>query len=318
MQYELDSPRRGLKRWALEVHGDHAHASPGEAESPAVTIRVCVPVFSASRPVRSTRPRRSSRATWTCAATWAWRRGSARCSARGPRFDRPLRRDRIHGPARHPRAGRGRRRVRARRPQSREAGARLARARRAAPVRVASVDDGPSLRALVDGADVLINCAGPFTYAGEPVVRAAIDAGVHYVDSTGEQSFMRMVFDRYGPDAERRGLALKACLRVRLRARRLHRPAGGARARAARRADDRLCREGPWMSRGTMLSAIEMMKPGHAVEYVDGAWRPASPGIYRASFDFGEPVGRAPVSPYPQARRSPFRATPMCGPCAPS
>ena len=75
-------------------------------------------------------------------------------------------------------------------------------------MRVASVDDGPSLRALVDGADVLINCAGPFTYAGEPVVRAAIDAGVHYVDSTGEQSFMRMVFDRYGPDAERRGLAL--------------------------------------------------------------------------------------------------------------
>ena len=68
---------------------------------------------------------------------------------------------------------------------------------------MASVDDGPSLRALVDGADVLINCAGPFTYAGEPVVRAAVDAGVHYVDSTGEQSFMRMVFDRYGPDAER-------------------------------------------------------------------------------------------------------------------
>ena len=72
-------------------------------------------------------------------------------------------------------------------------------------MRVASVDDHASLRALLDGADVLINCAGPFTFAGEPVVRAAVDAGVHYVDSTGEQPFIRMVFDRYGAAAEREG-----------------------------------------------------------------------------------------------------------------
>ena len=32
------------------------------------------------------------------------------------------------------------------------------------------------------------------------------------------------------------------------------------------------------MSRGTMLSAIEMMKPGHAVEYVDGTGGPLRPG----------------------------------------
>ena len=72
-----------------------------------------------------------------------------------------------------------------------------------APTRAASVDDPESLRALLDGVDVLINCAGPFTLAGEPVVRAAVDAGVHYVDSTGEQPFIRMVFERYGAEAER-------------------------------------------------------------------------------------------------------------------
>src|SRR3954451_18259480 len=77
-----------------------------------------------------------------------------------------------------------------------------------APTRVASVDDDTSLRALLDGADVLINCAGPFTHAGEPVVRAAVEAGVHYIDSTGEQTFIRTVFDRYGAAAESRGVAL--------------------------------------------------------------------------------------------------------------
>ena len=31
----------------------------------------------------------------------------------------------------------------------------------------------------------MINCAGPFTFFGEQVVRAAITAGCHYVDTTG-------------------------------------------------------------------------------------------------------------------------------------
>jgi len=45
VQYELDSPRRGVRRWALVVHGDHAHAEQGAADSPAVTIRASVPTF---------------------------------------------------------------------------------------------------------------------------------------------------------------------------------------------------------------------------------------------------------------------------------
>jgi len=165
--------------------------------------------------------------------------------------------------------------------------------------RVASVDDDASLRALVAGADVLINCAGPFTYAGEPVVRAAVDAGVHYVDSTGEQSFMRMVFDRYGPAAERKGIALvPACG--------FDYVPGDCIARIAARGHEPLDElaiaysvKGFGMSRGTMLSALEMMKPGAAVEYRDGAWQTANPGVFRASFEFGPPIGRVPVGPYP-------------------
>lgn len=168
-----------------------------------------------------------------------------------------------------------------------------------AQTRVARVDDEASLHALVDGAHVLINCAGPFTHAGEPVVRAAVDAGVHYVDSTGEQPFIRTVFERYGPAAENKGIALvPACG--------FDYVPGDCIARIAASGHEPLddlvmayALQGFGMSRGTMRSAVEMMKGGNAVEYREGDWRAAPAGVYRASFDFGPPLGRLPVSPYP-------------------
>jgi short subunit dehydrogenase-like uncharacterized protein len=51
------------------------------------------------------------------------------------------------------------------------------------------------IAAALDGCDAVISCAGPFITAGGPVVRAAVRARVPYCDSTGEQSFMREVFD---------------------------------------------------------------------------------------------------------------------------
>jgi alkanesulfonate monooxygenase SsuD/methylene tetrahydromethanopterin reductase-like flavin-dependent oxidoreductase (luciferase family)/putative sterol carrier protein len=45
VQYELDSARRGVRRWGIEVHGDHAHARQGPVDSPAVTIKTSVPTF---------------------------------------------------------------------------------------------------------------------------------------------------------------------------------------------------------------------------------------------------------------------------------
>jgi short subunit dehydrogenase-like uncharacterized protein len=168
-----------------------------------------------------------------------------------------------------------------------------------APTRVASVDDDASLHALLEGADVLINCAGPFTFAGEPVVRAAVDAGVHYVDSTGEQPFIRMVFERYGPAAERKGIALvPACG--------FDYVPGDCIARIAARGHEPLDElllaywvKDLGMTRGTMRSAIEMLKPGSGVEYRDGEWRTVPSGVFRASFEFPPPIGREPVGPYP-------------------
>lgn len=55
-----------------------------------------------------------------------------------------------------------------------------------APARVTSraVDlaDGAATRALLAGADLVLNCAGPFFRLGVPALEAALDAGVPYVD----------------------------------------------------------------------------------------------------------------------------------------
>jgi short subunit dehydrogenase-like uncharacterized protein len=168
-----------------------------------------------------------------------------------------------------------------------------------APVRVASVDDDASLQALLDGADVVINCAGPFSLAGEPVVRAAVAAGVHYVDSTGEQPFIRTVFERYGGAAERKGIVLiPACG--------FDYVPGDCAARLAARGHEPLDELAVayavnefGLSRGTMRSALEMMKGTDSVQYRDGDWRPHPTGVVRATFDFGPPIGRVPVSPSP-------------------
>jgi short subunit dehydrogenase-like uncharacterized protein len=73
---------------------------------------------------------------------------------------------------------------------------------------VARVGGDGSVRALVERGDVLVSTVGPFARWGEPAVRAAIDAGAHYLDSTGEGPFIRRVFEEFGPQAERAGAVL--------------------------------------------------------------------------------------------------------------
>ncbi|MBX9694336.1 MAG: saccharopine dehydrogenase NADP-binding domain-containing protein, partial [Cyanobacteria bacterium] len=70
------------------------------------------------------------------------------------------------------------------------------------------VKEESTLHEAMDGCKVVINCAGPFTVLGEPVVSAAIRAGAHYLDTTGEQPFIRQVFEKYGSAARESGCAL--------------------------------------------------------------------------------------------------------------
>ncbi len=81
---------------------------------------------------------------------------------------------------------------------------------------VASVDaqiataahDEESLTQLFSGAKVVVNVTGPFTVIGEPVVRAALNAGCHYLDTTGEQDFMLDMKAKYHQAYADKGLLL--------------------------------------------------------------------------------------------------------------
>jgi len=73
---------------------------------------------------------------------------------------------------------------------------------------VASAEQPGSLRDLIGPGDVLVSTAGPFIKAGRPVVAAAVDAGAVYLDSTGEPTFIRQVFEEFGPRAEQTGAVL--------------------------------------------------------------------------------------------------------------
>ncbi len=75
------------------------------------------------------------------------------------------------------------------------------------PFRVAAVDDPRGLGALVGGAALLVNAAGPFRVTASPLIEACIAAGVHYADITGEVVALEAAVAR-GPAARRRGVML--------------------------------------------------------------------------------------------------------------
>ena len=78
---------------------------------------------------------------------------------------------------------------------------------------VVAVDhDEAALTTLFEGKKVVHNLVGPYMQLGEPVVRAALNAGVHYLDATGEQDWMLHVRELYGPQLRAEGAgALPAC-----------------------------------------------------------------------------------------------------------
>ena len=73
---------------------------------------------------------------------------------------------------------------------------------------IADVTRPESLRCLLDEGDVLVTTVGPFSRFGTTAIEAAIDAGAHYIDSTGEPGWIARVFEEYGPRAAARGSAL--------------------------------------------------------------------------------------------------------------
>ena len=65
-----------------------------------------------------------------------------------------------------------------------------------------------ALAELFAGASVVCNTVGPFSKLGPVVVEACLKAGVHYLDTTGEQDWLITCDEKYGADFAAAGLLL--------------------------------------------------------------------------------------------------------------
>jgi hypothetical protein len=73
---------------------------------------------------------------------------------------------------------------------------------------IAPVDSPELLDRALSGADAVINCAGPFLDTAEPLIEAALRAGIHYFDVTAEQASALATFERFGTPARERGVVV--------------------------------------------------------------------------------------------------------------
>ncbi len=74
-----------------------------------------------------------------------------------------------------------------------------------AEVRVAALD---RIATVLDGISTVASCVGPYTHFGAPVLDAAISAGAHYLDLTGEPRYVATLLDRYDQQARRAGVTI--------------------------------------------------------------------------------------------------------------
>jgi short subunit dehydrogenase-like uncharacterized protein len=72
----------------------------------------------------------------------------------------------------------------------------------------ADVSDPDSLTRMAARARVVLSTVGPFSDYGEPLVRACVEQGTEYLDSTGERPFVLDMIARYDELARRRGVRL--------------------------------------------------------------------------------------------------------------
>jgi short subunit dehydrogenase-like uncharacterized protein len=169
----------------------------------------------------------------------------------------------------------------------------------ATAVRPAAADDHAALVRAFTGCGAVIACAGPFGLWGEGVVRAAIQARAHYVDTTGEQPFIKKVIQEYGQAAANGGVALVSGMGFDYLPGDLlcHLTAEGAGPLSDLTVAYAIKGFGP--TRGTAKSALLQMSGGEDV-FTAGALRkaPLRQPLGR-SFDFGPALGVQPVARYP-------------------
>lgn len=64
------------------------------------------------------------------------------------------------------------------------------------------------VQAVVQQSEIIVSTAGPFSLYGELVIEACARYGTHYLDITGETSFIKKMVDKYGEAARKNGAIL--------------------------------------------------------------------------------------------------------------
>lgn len=166
------------------------------------------------------------------------------------------------------------------------------------PFEAVSLDDAAGLRELLERCTVVVACAGPFMLHGEPLLAAAVETGTNYLDTTGEQPFIRMAFDRYGERAAASGAALVSGMGFDYMPGDL---IASLTAEGMGPLDEitiaySVANFSP--THGTALSALEILAGGDVV-WSDGDWRPAPRGADGGHWRFPEPIGEKRALRYP-------------------
>lgn len=76
---------------------------------------------------------------------------------------------------------------------------------------VCDVNEPASLREMTRQTHVVITTVGPYLNYGEPLVKACIDTGTHYVDLTGEPEFVEWLMHAYDDEARNNGTKIVNC-----------------------------------------------------------------------------------------------------------
>jgi short subunit dehydrogenase-like uncharacterized protein len=163
------------------------------------------------------------------------------------------------------------------------------------PTSVASIDDPAALERALDGCSVLVNCA-PAEASGERLVRAALDAGIHYVDAAGAQQHIRSIFEKYDDEATQCDVAVIPALGVDY-------AIGDCLAHLAAQSRQPASTvviayaiEGAEVIGNSARASATTVGP--EVVYRDGRWRRVPLEFDRAWFEFPDPVGRQQMSRY--------------------
>jgi short subunit dehydrogenase-like uncharacterized protein len=179
-------------------------------------------------------------------------------------------------------------------------------------VRPAAVHDDAALARALAGVEMAVACAGPFARLGEPVVAAAVQAGVPLLDVAGEQEYLRVIYERYESLARKRGVLVLSGMGLEitlgdLGAHVVARAAAGTAIGAAPAADETprvnevcvayaLNRFPP--TAGTRMAAIDALsQPGWV--WIGDRWDPVPPLNERRVVNFGPGMGERSTLSFP-------------------